>query len=102
MNLDNHMPKTTHENPNLPSARPPGSEASKEYRAGVEAACKWLEGQTLTEEEQHDDVSWAPDCPQTFAYLIRGNLLSPNSELSSERAAEQQKQKEADARRLLK
>jgi hypothetical protein len=26
MNLDNHMPKTTHENPNLPSAPPPGSE----------------------------------------------------------------------------
>ena len=61
-----------------PSARLIGSEASPEYRAGVEAACKWLEGQTLTEEEQHDDVSWAPDCPQTFAYLIRGNLLSPN------------------------
>jgi hypothetical protein len=35
-------------------------------------------------------------------WQIRLLLKAPNSELSSERAAEPQKQKEADARRLLK
>jgi hypothetical protein len=35
MNLDNHMPKTIHENPNLPSARPAGSGK----RDDLEQAC---------------------------------------------------------------
>jgi hypothetical protein len=74
---------------------------SGEYEAGVLAACEWLERQTLTEDEQREGISWGRTCPETFAWVIRKWLL-PNSELSSERAAEPQQQTGADARRLLK
>ena len=60
----------------------PGSVASAEYIAGVEAACQWLEGQTLTEEEQRQGISWGRTCPQTFAWTIR--LLNRTGYLSND------------------
>ena len=72
----------------------------------------WLELGTAYDEAVAHLINCAAECEddtERRAYEIvarriqaAGNRLRPNSELSSERAAEQQKQKEADARRLLK
>ena len=60
-----------------------GSAATAEYIRGVTAACEWLEKYKLTEEEEKDGVSWQRDCPQTFAWLIRTELLPPNASNSA-------------------
>lgn len=61
-----------------------GSAATAEYIRGVNAACEWLEKYKLAEEE-NDGVSWQRDCPQTFAWLIRTELLPPNNKLTHSR-----------------
>ena len=58
-------------------AAPAGSAPTADYMRGVNAACKWLEKQALTVEEEKDGITWQRGCPQTFAWQIRLDLL-PN------------------------